>query len=32
MMTRSLNVNGSMQNLKQIDSNDGDIASKLFGE
>ncbi|UJR26427.1 hypothetical protein I4U23_007759 [Adineta vaga] len=31
MMTRSLNMNGSMQNLNRNVSNDGDIANNLFG-
>lgn len=32
MMTRSLTMNGSMQNLNQNNSNDNNIANKLFGE
>jgi hypothetical protein len=32
MVTRSLTMNGSMQNIRPTDSNDGGIANKLFGE
>jgi len=31
MMTQSLNINGSMQNLNQNDPNNSDMANKLLG-
>jgi hypothetical protein len=31
MVTRSLTMNGSTQNLNKNDPNGGDIANKLFG-
>ncbi|CAF4688522.1 unnamed protein product, partial [Rotaria magnacalcarata] len=32
MMTRSLNMNGSTQNLNQATFSNNDMANKLFGE